>query len=87
MSSDGTIGSLSQEELAQLVHLRELYEKTTKITSQCFDTCISRPTQGRVQDSEKNCLANCAANFMHAELLFARRLVNAANQAIQENRQ
>lgn len=72
---------LSSAEITQLMQLRDLYERTTRTTSHCFDMCVSRPTQGRVPDAEKNCLANCAANFLLAELLYTRRLVDAANAA------
>ncbi len=85
MESSVTSVNIDDNELAQLMMLKEMYEKTTRITNQCFDTCINRPTQGKVSESDRNCLANCAANFLHSELLFTRRLVNAAHEASHAN--
>lgn len=81
MASSEDFLSTSQDEsshekvdLSQLLQLRAIYELTTSITNQCFDTCLGR-LNPRMEESEKNCISNCAANFMHMKLLFTSRLV------------
>ena len=64
----------------QLLQLRALYEMTTSIASKCFETCLPR-LNPRLEETDKNCISNCAANFLHMKLLFTRRIVDAA-QAI-----
>lgn len=73
-SSPSNDGGGSGGGLPQLLQLRAIYELTTAITSQCFDTCLGR-LNPRMEESEKNCLSNCAANFMHMKLLFTSRLI------------
>lgn len=63
--------------VGHLMQLRAMYELGTGITSKCFETCISR-LNPRLEESDKNCLSNCAANFLHMKLLFAQRLIEAA---------
>lgn len=63
--------------VGHLMQLRAMYELTTGITSKCFETCIGR-LNPRLEESDKNCLSNCAANFLHMKLLFAQRLIEAA---------
>lgn len=63
--------------VSHLMQLRAMYEMTTGITSKCFETCISR-LNPRLEESDKNCLSNCSANFLHMKLLFAQRLIEAA---------
>ena len=61
----------------QLMQLRAMYELTTAITSKCFETCLPR-LNPRLEESDKSCMSNCAANFLHMKLLFTQRLIDAA---------
>lgn len=66
--------------IPQLLQLRAMYELTTSITDKCFETCLTR-LNPRLEESDKNCISNCAANFLHMKLLFTQRLVDAAKLA------
>lgn len=67
----------NQNELAQLMQIRAIYELTTDTTKNCFDTCVPK-LNPRMEDAERNCLSNCAANFLRMKLLYTRRLVDSA---------
>ena len=67
----------SELDVGQLLQMRAMYEMTTAIASRCFETCLPR-LNPRLEDSDRNCLSNCAANFLHKKLLFTRRLMDAA---------
>lgn len=67
----------SELDVGQLLQMRAMYEMTTAIASRCFETCLPR-LNPRLEDSDRNCLSNCAANFLHMKLLFTRRLMDAA---------
>lgn len=71
----------SPEDLQKIMQIKSMWERTTAVTDRCFLKCISRPTLGRVSESEKNCLTNCAANFLQADLFIMKKLVNANNKA------
>lgn len=66
-----------QLEIAQLMQIRAIYQLTTDITKNCFDPCVPK-VNPRMEDSEKNCLTNCAANFLKMKLLYTRRLMESA---------
>lgn len=69
--------SKDQQEIAQLMQIRAIYQLTTDITANCFDAC-SPKLNPRMEDSEKNCFNNCAANFLRMKLMYTRRLVESA---------
>lgn len=64
-------------DLQQVLQLRAMYEMTTNIASVCFQTCLPR-LNPRLEESDKSCISNCAANFLHMKLLFTRRIIEAA---------
>ena len=66
-----------QQEINQLYQIKALYELTTDVTMNCFDACVAK-VNPRMEDSERNCLSNCAANFLRMKLLFTRRLIESA---------
>jgi hypothetical protein len=66
-----------QLEIAQLMQIRAIYQLTTDITKNCYDPCVPK-VNPRMEDSEKNCLTNCAANFLKMKLLYTRRLMESA---------
>lgn len=66
-----------QIEIAQLMQIRAIHQLTTDITKNCFESCVPR-INPRMEDSEKNCLTNCAANFLKMKLLFTRNLIESA---------
>lgn len=66
-----------QMEIAQLMQIRAIYQLTTDITRNCFDPCVPK-VNPRMEDSERSCLTNCAANFLRMKLLYTRRLVESA---------
>jgi hypothetical protein len=66
-----------QMEIAQLMQIRAIYQLTTDITKNCYDPCVPK-VNPRMEDSEKNCLTNCAANFLKMKLLYTRRLMESA---------
>lgn len=66
-----------QMEIAQLMQIRAIYQLTTDITKNCFDSCVPK-VNPRMEDSEKNCLTNCAANFLKMKLIYTRRLIESA---------
>lgn len=66
-----------QLEIVQLMQIRAIYQLTTDITKNCYDTCVPKMNP-RMEDSEKNCLTNCAANFLRMKLLYTRRLMESA---------
>lgn len=66
-----------QQEISQLIQIRAIYQLTTEITKNCFDPCVPK-LNPRMEDSEKNCLSNCAANFLRMKLLYTRRLIESA---------
>ena len=66
-----------QISVQQLMQLRAMYEMTTSIASKCFETCLPR-LNSRLEEADKNCISNCAANFLHMKLLFTRRIIDAA---------
>lgn len=69
--------------LDQLLHMRAMYDVTTTIANKCFQTCLGR-INPRLEDSERNCISNCAANFLHMKILFTKRIIEAA-QVIQSD--
>lgn len=76
-----------QLEIAQLMQIRAIYQLTTDITKNCYDPCVPK-VNPRMEDSEKNCLTNCAANFLKMKLLYTRRLMESAKSisvAIENN--
>lgn len=76
-----------QLEIAQLMQIRAIYQLTTNITKNCYDPCVPK-VNPRMEDSEKNCLTNCAANFLKMKLLYTRRLMESAKSisvAIENN--
>lgn len=75
---------MNNDQMTQLMELRDLYEKTTKIASHCFDTCFDRPHIGRVEEKDRNCVNNCATNYLHTEILLMRRLMGAVQKMSQE---
>lgn len=68
---------IQAQRLNELQQMEQLMQLTSRITDQCFDTCISRPSQGRVSDSDKTCLSYCAANFMQAHIMLVRRTIES----------
>ena len=66
-----------QMEIAQLMQIRAIYQLTTEITRNCFDPCVPK-VNPRMEDSEKKCLTNCAANFLRMKLLYTKRLIESA---------
>lgn len=66
-----------QMEIAQLMQIRAIYQLTTDITKNCYDPCIPK-VNPRMEDSERNCLTNCAANFLKMKLLYTRRLIESS---------
>ena len=66
-----------QLEIAQLMQIRAIYQLTTDITRNCFDPCVPK-VNPRMDDAEKNCLTNCAANFLRMKLLYTKRLMESA---------
>ena len=66
-----------QLEIAQLIQIRAIYQLTTDITRNCFDPCVPK-INPRMEDSEKNCLTNCAANFLRMKLLYTKRLIESS---------
>lgn len=66
-----------QLEIAQLMQIRAIYQLTTDITKNCYDPCVPK-LNPRIEDSERNCLTNCAANFLKMKLLYTRRLMESA---------
>ena len=66
-----------QMEIAQLMQIRAIYQLTNDITKNCFDSCVPK-VNPRMEESEKNCLTNCAANFLKMKLLYTRRLIESA---------
>ncbi len=66
-----------QMEIAQLMQIRAIYQLTTDITKNCFDSCVPK-VNPRMEDSEKNCLTNCAANFLKMKMIYTRRLIEPA---------
>lgn len=71
---------LNQVEVQQLMQLRAMYEMTTSIASKCFETCVPR-LNPRLEEADKNCISNCATNFLHMKLLFTRRIMEAAQSS------
>ena len=69
--------SKDQLEIAQLMQIRAIYQLTTDITKNCYDPCVPK-VNPRMEDSERNCLTNCAANFLRMKLLYTRRLMESA---------
>lgn len=69
--------SKDQLEIAQLMQIRAIYQLTTDITKSCYDSCVPK-VNPRMEDSERNCLTNCAANFLRMKLLYTRRLMESA---------
>lgn len=78
--ADGEGRGSGAGEVQRLMQLRAMYEMTTAIASRCFETCLPR-LNPRLEDSERNCVSNCAANFLHMKVLFTRRLIEAAQAA------
>lgn len=72
MSSDK-----DSQEIAALMQVRAIYQLTTDITKNCFEPCVAK-LNPRMEDSERNCLSNCAANFLKMKLTFTRRLIDSA---------
>jgi hypothetical protein len=72
----------SPEDLHKMMRIKGMWERITAVTDRCFLKCISRPSLGRVSESEKNCLTNCAANFLQADLFIIKKLVDANNKAL-----
>jgi hypothetical protein len=66
-----------QQEIAALMQIRAIYELTTDITKNCFGPCVPKLTP-RMEESEKNCMSNCAANFLRMKMLFTHRLIESA---------
>jgi hypothetical protein len=81
MSSEELTNDEQSPDIGQLMQMRAMYELTTNIASKCFDSCLSR-LNPRLDDADKNCISNCAANFLHMKLFFTKRIIDAA-QSVQ----
>lgn len=66
-----------QQEIAQLMQVRAIYQLTTEITKNCFEPCVPK-LNPRMEDSERNCLSNCAVNFFRLKMLYTKRLMQSA---------
>lgn len=87
MAASSSTPEKDQQEIAQLMQIRAIYQLTTDITKNCFETCLPKLTP-RMEDSERNCLSNCAANFLRMKMLYTRRLIESAktiSASISEN--
>jgi hypothetical protein len=75
MNSDSADTSERQTYTA-LLQMRAMYEMTTQITKKCFDSCIPR-INPRMEDSERACLNNCAANYLKMKMTIAQLLLSS----------
>ncbi|KAK7316845.1 hypothetical protein RJT34_00600 [Clitoria ternatea] len=48
-------------------------EIVTKLTSQCWDKCITGTPGNKFSSSEANCLSNCAQRYMEMSMLIMKR--------------
>jgi hypothetical protein len=76
-SRPGVIDKSSEQEIAQLYQIKALYDLTTQISKACFDPCLPK-INPRLEDSERACMANCAANFLKLKLLYTKKLIESA---------
>ncbi|XP_042011700.1 mitochondrial import inner membrane translocase subunit TIM8-like [Salvia splendens] len=63
-----------QNLLAQEKQKAMISEMISKLTSACWDKCITGSPGSKFSSSEANCLTNCAQRYMDMSLIIMKRL-------------
>ncbi|KAG6385982.1 hypothetical protein SASPL_154866 [Salvia splendens] len=63
-----------QNLLAQEKEKAMISEMISKLTSSCWDKCITGSPGSKFSSSEANCLTNCAQRYMDMSLVIMKRL-------------
>ncbi|KAL1566473.1 Mitochondrial import inner membrane translocase subunit tim8 [Salvia divinorum] len=63
-----------QSLLAQEKERAMITEMISKLTSSCWDKCITGTPGSKFSSSEANCLTNCAQRYMDMSLVIMKRL-------------
>ena len=50
-----------------------------KLTETCFDKCVTKPG-AKLENSETNCIANCAARYLDSSVFVVSRMMAKRNQ-------
>ncbi|XP_052183140.1 mitochondrial import inner membrane translocase subunit TIM8 [Diospyros lotus] len=69
--------SLNSAELQQLINQEKeaamVNEMVSKMTSVCWDKCITSTPGSKFSSSESSCLSNCAQRYMDMSLIIMKR--------------
>ncbi|KAI4336363.1 hypothetical protein L6164_014898 [Bauhinia variegata] len=67
-------------ELQQIINQEKekamLNEMVAKLTSACWDKCITSTPGSKFSSSETSCLTNCAQRYMDMSILIVKRFQN-----------
>ncbi|WVZ14808.1 hypothetical protein V8G54_012374 [Vigna mungo] len=56
-------------------------EMVAKLTSECWDKCITGTPGNKFSSSESNCLSNCAHRYLEMSMLIMKRLMKARGRS------
>ena len=71
----------SETQAAELQHFMEtenqkavIQQAISKLTETCFDKCVTKTNRG-LDQSEANCISNCAGRYLDASVFVVNRMV------------
>ena len=71
-------GGVASEELAEMLQLKAIYGLTSQITEQCFSKCIGGELNRKMENDQRQCIVNCAVNYLTVKMLSAKKLLSSA---------
>ncbi|XP_022135207.1 mitochondrial import inner membrane translocase subunit TIM8 [Momordica charantia] len=73
--------SLNSPELMNFINEEKqramVAEMVAKLTSVCWDKCITGSPGSKFSSSESNCLSNCAQRYMDMSIIIMKRFQNS----------
>lgn len=73
--------SLNSPELMNFINEEKqramVAEMVAKLTSVCWDKCITGTPGSKFSNSESNCLSNCAQRYMDMSIIIMKRFQNS----------
>ncbi|KAL4036427.1 mitochondrial import inner membrane translocase subunit TIM8-like [Cucurbita pepo subsp. pepo] len=73
--------SLNSPELMNFINEEKqramVAEMVAKLTSVCWDKCITGTPGSKFSSSESNCLSNCAQRYMDMSIIIMKRFQNS----------
>ena len=72
-------GDATSEELSEMLQLKAIYGLTTQITEQCFSKCIGGELNRKLENDQRQCIANCAVNYLTVKMLSSKKLLSSSS--------